>query len=45
MTIEQIQDFIANPIEAQLAEGSRRTHLYTKPYTKKVDALHIPYSY
>ena len=45
MTIEQIQDLIANAVKVQLGEGSRRTHLYTKPYTKRVDALRMPHGY
>jgi len=45
MNIEQIQGFIANAVKAQLGEGSCRALLYTKPYTKRVDALRIPHSY
>jgi len=45
MTIEQIQYLIANVVKVQLGEGSRRTHLYTKPYTKRVDTLHMPHGY
>ena len=45
MTIEQIQDLITNAVMAQLGEGSRRTHLYTKSYTKRVDALRMRHSY
>ena len=36
---------IANAVKAQLGEGSRRTHLYTKPCTKRVDALRMPHGY
>jgi len=45
MTIEQIQDLIANAVKAQLGECSRKTYLYTKPYTKRVDALCMPHGY
>ena len=45
MTIEQIQDLITNAVKVQLGEGSRKTHLYTKPYTKRVDAFCMPHSY
>jgi len=45
MTIEQIQDLITNVVKAQLGEGSRRTNLYTKPYTRRVDALLMPQGY
>ena len=36
---------IANAVKVQLGEGSRRTHLYIKPYTKRVDTLRMPHSY
>jgi len=45
MTIEQIQDLTANAIKTQLGEGSHKTHLWIKPYTKRVDALHMPHGY
>jgi len=45
MTIEEIQDLIANAIEAQLGEDSRRTLLYTKSYTKRVNSLLMPHGY
>jgi len=45
MTFEQIQDLIANAVKLQLRGGVRRTHLYTKPYTKRVDALGMPRGY
>jgi len=41
MTIKQIQGLIANAVKIQLGVGVRKTHLYTKPYTKRVDALYI----
>jgi len=44
-TIEQIQDLIANVVKAQLGGGLHITHPYTKSYTKRVDALYMPYSY
>jgi len=34
MTIEQIQDLIANVVKTQLGGGTRKTHLHAKPYTK-----------
>jgi len=43
--VEQIQDLIANAVKAQLGEGTRKTHLYTMPYTKRVDVLCIPHGY
>jgi len=39
MTVEQIEDLIANVVKAQLGGAVHKTHLYTNPYTKKVDAL------
>ena len=45
MTVEQIQDLIANVVKAQLGGGARKTHLYTKPYTKRLDALYMPRGY
>jgi len=45
MSVEQIQSLIANAVKAQLGEGSHKTHLYTKPYTKRVDALRMPHGY
>ena len=45
MTVEQIQDLIANIVKAQLGGSARKTHLYTKPYTKRVDALYMPHGY
>jgi len=45
MTIKQIQDLVANAVKLQLGGGAHITHLYTKPYTKRVDALYIPHGY
>jgi len=43
MTAEQIQELIAKAVKTQLGVGSQKSHLYTKPYTKRIDALHMPY--
>jgi len=45
ITIEQIQDLIANAVKVQLGEGSCRTQLYSKPYTKIIDALCMLHGY
>ena len=45
MSVEQIQSLIANAVKAQLGGGSHKTHLYTKPYTKRIDALRMPHGY
>ena len=42
---EQIQSLIVNVVKAQLGEGSRKANLYTKPYTKRIDLLRVPYGY
>ena len=36
---------IANTVKEQFRGGSLRTHLHTKSYTKRVDALCVPHSY
>jgi len=45
MTVEQIQYLITNVVKTQLTGGARNTHLYTKPYTKRVDAFCMPRDY
>jgi len=45
MTVEKIQDLIANVVTIQLGGGARETHLYTEPYTKRVNALYMPRGY
>ena len=45
MSIEHIQSLIANIVKAQLGGGSHKTHLYTKPYTKRIDALRMAHGY
>ena len=45
MTVEQIQDLIANAVTIQLGRGAHKTYLHTKPYTKRVDALYMPRGY
>jgi len=44
MTVKQIQDLIANAVKTQLGGGVRKTHLYTKPYAKRVDTPWLPTS-
>jgi len=39
ITIERIQDLIANTIKAQLGGDACKIHLYAKHYNKRVDAL------
>jgi len=45
MTVEKIQDLIVNAVKIQLGGGAHKTHLYTEPYTKRVDALYKPRGY
>ena len=45
MSVEQIQSLIANVIKSQLGEESCKTHLYTKPCTKRIDAFRMPCGY
>ena len=45
MSIEQIQSLIANAVKAQLGGRTHKTHLYTKPYTKRIDVLRMPHGY
>ena len=45
MIAEQIRELIANAIKTQLGIGSQKSHLYTKPYTKRIEALCMPYGY
>ena len=43
--MSRLQSLIANVVKAQLGGGSHKTHLYTKPYTKRIDALRVPRGY
>jgi len=45
MSVKQIQSLIANVVKAQLRGGSHKSHLYTKPYMKMIDALRMPHGY
>jgi len=45
MAAEQIQELIANTVKTQLGVSLQKSHLYTKPYTKRIDAIRMPYSY
>ena len=45
LTVEQILELIAIAVKTQLGVGSQKSHLYTKPYTKRIDALRMPYGY
>jgi len=45
MTAKQIQELIANAVKIQLGVGSQKSKLYAKPYTKRINALCMPYGY
>jgi len=45
MSVEQIQSLITNAVKAQLGGGNHKTHLYTKPYTRRIDVLRMPHGY
>ena len=45
MSVEHIQNLIADAVKAHLGGDSHKTHLYKKPYTKRIDALRVPYGY
>ena len=42
MYVEHIQSLVANAVKAQLGDGSCKTRLYTKPDSKRIDALGMP---
>jgi len=43
MAVKRIQDLFANALKIQLGRGARKSHLYTKPHTKRDDALYMPH--
>jgi len=45
MPVKQIQHLIADIVKVQLGAGAHKSHLYTKPYTKRVDRLYMPRGY
>jgi len=45
MSLEQIQSLIANVVKAQLGGGSHKIHVYTKPYMKRIDTIHLHHGY
>jgi len=45
MIAEQIQELIANAVKTQLGVASQKSHLYAKPYMKRIDVLRMPYGY
>ncbi|KAM2859962.1 hypothetical protein COP2_025317 [Malus domestica] len=45
LSIQQLQEIITNTIKAQYEGSSNTSGLYSKPYSKKIDALRIPKGY
>jgi len=45
MTAEQIQELIANAVKTQLGASSQKSRLHTKPYTKRIEVVRMPYGY
>ncbi|KAM1439737.1 hypothetical protein ACFX14_013134 [Malus domestica] len=43
--IQQLQEMITNTIKAQYEGSSNTSGLYSKPYSKKIDALRMPRGY
>ncbi|KAM2913993.1 hypothetical protein COP2_044574 [Malus domestica] len=45
LSIQQLQEMITNTIKAQYEGSSYTSGLYSKPYSKKIDALRMPRGY
>ncbi|VVA41101.1 PREDICTED: retrotransposon, partial [Prunus dulcis] len=45
LSVQQLQDMIANTIRVQYGAPSRDTLMYSKPYTKRIDNLRMPTGY
>ncbi|KAM2177290.1 hypothetical protein ACFX1Q_036503 [Malus domestica] len=45
LSIQQLQEMITNTIKAQYAGSSHASTLYSKPYSRKIDALKMPMGY
>ncbi|KAM0959152.1 hypothetical protein ACFX2I_024307 [Malus domestica] len=45
LSIQQLQEIIASIIKAQYEGSSHDSVLYSKPYSKKIDALKMPMGY
>ncbi|KAA0054593.1 ty3-gypsy retrotransposon protein [Cucumis melo var. makuwa] len=45
LSIQQLQDMIANSIRAQYGGSPQTTFMYFKPYTKRIDSLRMPLGY
>ena len=45
LSIQQLQEMIASTIKAQYEGSSHTSSFYSKPYSKKIDALRMPRGY
>ncbi|KAM1187450.1 hypothetical protein ACFX2J_023373 [Malus domestica] len=45
LSIQHLQEMITNTIKAQYEGSSNTSGLYSKPYSKKIDALRMPMGY
>ncbi|KAM1457443.1 hypothetical protein ACFX2I_034609 [Malus domestica] len=45
LSIQQLQEMITNTIKAQYEGSSHTSSFYSKPYSKKIDALKMPMGY
>ncbi|KAM2928418.1 hypothetical protein COP2_035668 [Malus domestica] len=45
LSIQQLQEMIASTVKAQYEGSSNTSGLYSKPYSKKIDALKMPRGY
>ncbi|KAI5348892.1 hypothetical protein L3X38_001779 [Prunus dulcis] len=45
LSVQQLQDMIANTIKVQYRAPSRDTLIYSKPYTRRIDNLWMPTGY
>ncbi|KAM1985029.1 hypothetical protein ACFX16_013233 [Malus domestica] len=45
LSIQQLQEMITNTVKAQYEGSSNTSGLYSKPYSKKIDALKMPMGY
>ncbi|XP_012830541.1 PREDICTED: uncharacterized protein LOC105951637 [Erythranthe guttata] len=45
LSVQQLQEMIANTIKAQSGGPSQVSPMYSKPYTKRIDALRMPAGY
>ena len=45
LSVQQLQDMRTNSVRAQYDGSSQSMFMYSKPYTKRIDNLHMPMGY